>query len=187
MAQPVPAIATYADLQALPPHVVGEIVDGRLYVSPRPGLGHANVASALGEELGPPFRRGRGGPGGWVILDEPELHLARDVVVPDLAGWRRARMPEVPVEDAFTTLAPDWACEVLSRSTAGFDRGHKLAVYAREQVAHVWLIDPAAATLEVLRLDGPTYRVVLVATGDAAVAAEPFDAVALSLATLWAR
>ncbi len=111
----------------------------------------------------------------------------RDVVVPDLAGWRRARMPELPVDDAFATLAPDWACEVPSRSTAAFDRGRKLAVYAREQVAHVWRIDPAARTLEVLRLDGPTYRVALVATGDEAVAAEPFEAIALPLAALWAR
>lgn len=187
MAQPVHPRATYADLVALPPHVVGEIVDGELHVSPRPSVGHANVSSTLGEELGPPFRRGRGGPGGWVILDEPELHVGADVVVPDLAGWRRARMPEVPLEDAYLTLAPDWLCEVLSRSTAAFDRGHKLGVYAREAVAHVWLIDPGARTLEVLRLDGDSYRLVLVATGDDPIRAEPFDAIELPLGALWAR
>src|SRR6476646_4505786 len=107
---------TYADIEALPPNQVGEIVRGVLYANPRPASPHAAAASAVGEELGPPFKRGRGGPGGWVILDEPELHLGEDVLVPDLAGWRRERMPELP-RAAFFTLAPDWACEVLSPST----------------------------------------------------------------------
>lgn len=128
--------ATRADLDALPPNVVGEIVSGVLHASPRPGSPHAVAASAIGEELGPPFKRGRGGPGGWVILDEPELHFADDVLVPDLAGWRRERMPEVPIVSAFE-LAPDWVCEVLSKSTAVLDRSEKLPVYARERVAHV--------------------------------------------------
>jgi hypothetical protein len=97
--------ATYDDLLALPDHVVGEIVDGELYVSPRPAPRHAVASSVLGGELGPPFQRGRGGPGGWWILDEPEIHFGPDVVVPDLAGWRRTRMPMVP-DAAFFTLAP---------------------------------------------------------------------------------
>jgi Uma2 family endonuclease len=186
MVRPVTRPATYDDILALPEHVVGEIVDGELHVSPRPAFRHAAASSALGEELGPPFKRGRGGPGGWIILDEPEVHLGTAVLVPDLAGWRRERMPELP-DALFATLAPDWACEVLSPSTARFDRGRKLPRYAKEQVAHVWLVDPLATTLEVLRLDGETYRIVLTATGEDRVRAEPFDAIELDLAVLWAR
>ncbi len=178
--------ATYADLEALPANRVGEILHGVLYAHPRPAARHAIAASALGEELGPPFKRGRGGPGGWVILDEPELHLDRDVVVPDLAGWRRERMPEVPDVTAFV-LAPDWVCEALSPSTAAIDRGEKVPIYARERVAHVWLIDPLARTLEVLRLDGTSYRIVTTFHDDAKVRAEPFDAIELGLEVLWAR
>ncbi|MDB4946869.1 MAG: hypothetical protein JWP97_6403 [Labilithrix sp.] len=181
-----PNPATYAELEALPANVVGEILHGVLHVNPRPAIRHARAASALGEELGPPFNRGRGGPGGWVILDEPELHLATDVLVPDLAGWRRERMPELP-DAAFFDVSPDWACEVLSPSTSAADRGIKLPIYAREGVSHVWLVDPAAKTLEVLRLDGSTYRLVATAFEGARVRAEPFDAIEVDLAALWAR
>lgn len=186
VAKLAPKPATYADLAALPPNVVGEILHGALYASPRPASPHAAAASALGEELGPPFKRGRGGPGGWVILDEPELHLREDVLVPDLAGWRRSRMPEMPETAAFT-LAPDWVCEVQSRSTAAIDRGEKVPIYVRERVGHVWLVDPAVKTLEVLRLDGETYRLVATWHDDAKVRVEPFDAIELDLAVLWAR
>lgn len=181
-----PSPATYADLEALPSNVVGEIVGGVLYASPRPASPHAVATSALGEELGPPFKRGRGGPGGWVILDEPELHFAADVLVPDLAGWRRERMPEIPVVAAFE-LAPDCACEVLSKSTAVLDRSEKLPVYAREGVKHVWLVDPILKTLEILRLDGATYRLIATHHDETKVRAEPFDAIELDLSVLWAR
>jgi Uma2 family endonuclease len=177
-------LATYDDLASLPANVVGQIVFGTLHAHPRPAVPHALAASAIGEELGPPFKRGRGGPGGWLILHEPELHLADDVLVPDLAGWRRARLPEAP-RTAFFTLAPDWVCEVLSPSTSGLDRGDKLKVYARESVSDVWLVDPAAQTLEVLQLDGETYRIRDVFAGDAKVRAIPFDAIELDLAILW--
>lgn len=178
--------ATYADLERLPPHTVGELVDGVLHAHPRPASRHARAASTLGEELGPPFNRGRGGPGGWIILDEPELHLASDVLVPDLAGWRRERMPEMPDVAAFE-LPPDWACEVLSESTSAFDRGDKLPIFAREKVGHVWFVDPIVKTLEVLRLDGETYRILATHRDDAKVRAEPFGAIELELAALWAR
>lgn len=181
------APATYADILALPRHVVGEIFFGVLHVNPRPAPAHALAASALGEELGPPFKRGKGGPGGWVLLFEPELHLHDDIVVPDLGGWRRERMPEVPIDKAYFELAPDWVCEVLSPSTAATDRDDKLRIYSRERVSHVWLVDPILKTLEVLRLDGVTYRIVAVHRDDARVRAEPFDAIELELATLWAR
>lgn len=125
--------ATYEDLQGLAEHLVGEILDGDLVTSPRPSSAHARAASSLGGEIYGPFDRGKGGPGGWIILDEPELHLAGDVMVPDLAGWRRERLPELPNVAAFE-LAPDWVCEVLSPSTAPFDRRRKLPIYARERV-----------------------------------------------------
>jgi Uma2 family endonuclease len=179
--------ATYEDLLALPSHVVGELVAGVLHVSPRPTPRHTLASSALGEELGPPFKRGRGGPGGWMIVDEPELHLDADVVVPDIAGWRRERMPEMPVELAHLKLAPDWIAEVQSPSTAAFDRGRKLPLYARQRVGHVWMIDPVAQTLEVLRLDGDSYRIVLVASAADRVRAEPFEAIELDLSILWMR
>lgn len=182
-----PREATYDDVLALPEHVIGEIVDGELVISPRPGPVHALAAAAIGEELGPPFKRGRGGPGGWVILDEPELHLGKDVLVPELAGWRRERMPEVPIDQPYFTLAADWVCEVLSPSTARLDRTRKLAAYAREQVGHVWFVDGPAQTLEVLSLDGDTYRIVLTAAAAERVRAEPFDAIELDLAILWQR
>lgn len=178
--------ATYADLERLPPNTVGELVEGVLHAHPRPASRHARAASTLGEELGPPFNRGRGGPGGWIILDEPELHLASDVLVPDLAGWRRERMPEMPDVAAFE-LSPDWACEVLSESTSAFDRGDKLPIFAREKVGHVWFVDPIVKTLEVLRLDGETYRIIATHRDDAKVRAEPFGAIELELAALWAR
>ena len=178
--------ATNADLDDLPPHLVGEILGGVLHASPRPAFPHARAASTLGVDLGGPFDRGRGGPGGWVILAEPELHFGDDVLVPDLAGWRRERMPEVPT-GAFTTLAPDWVCEVLSRSTTAIDRSEKVPVYAREHVTHVWLVDPLAQTLEILRLEGDGYRILATRHGDAVVRGEPFDAIELQLAAMWAR
>jgi Uma2 family endonuclease len=176
--------ATYADLEALPENMVGELIDGELYVSPRPAAPHTMAASRLGGELMGPFDRGRGGPGGWIILDEPELHFGDDVLVPDLAGWRQERMPEPPRTAAFT-LAPDWACEVISPSTGALDRAVKLPVYAREGVKHIWLVDPELRTLEVFLLDKARYTLLVTHTGKARVRAEPFEALELELAYLW--
>ncbi len=181
-----PKLGTYADLQALPSNVVGELILGSIYVSPRPGAIHANATFGISEELGAPFRRGKGGPGGWIILFEPELHLSEDVVVPDLAGWRRERLPELP-QAAHLSVAPNWVCEVLSPSTQAIDRGDKAKIYARAQVTHLWLVDPIVKTLEILRLDGPTYRVIEVFTGDSCVRAEPFDAIEFDMSALWMR
>jgi Uma2 family endonuclease len=176
--------ATYADLEALPEHVVGEIVDGELHVSPRPAPKHATAESRLQGELSGPFDRGRGGPGGWRILIEPELHLGADVLVPDLAGWRRERLPSVP-EEAFFSLRPDWICEVLSPSTARFDRRDKLPVYVRAGVPFAWLIDPLARTLEVLKLESERWTLVRTYGNDDRPRAEPFDAIELDLPALW--
>lgn len=179
-------LATYDDVLRAPAHMVAELIHGRLSLLPRPAFPHARAASTLGEELGPPFNRGRGGPGGWIILDEPELHLGPHVLVPDLAGWRRERMPEMP-EGVFTELAPDWLCEVLSPSTARLDRADKLPVYAEHGVAHVWLVDPAVKTLECLALDGRTYRLLKTYSNDDRVRADPFATFELELALLWQR
>jgi Uma2 family endonuclease len=184
MAEPAVRRATYEDLVSVPSHLVAELIQGQLITSPRPAPPHARVASSLGGELHGPFDRGRGGPGGWVIFDEPELHLSGDVLVPDLAGWHRERMPAMPQTSAFE-LAPDWVCEVLSPSTAAVDRTIKLPIYAREGVGHVWLIDPLAQTLEVLRLDAGSYRIVGAWNGNTVVHAEPFEVLGLALGELW--
>jgi Uma2 family endonuclease len=176
--------ATYDDLLKVPDHLVAEIVDGDLYASPRPAPRHADASSGLGGALRGPFDRGRGGPGGWRILDEPELHLGRDILVPDLAGWRRERLPDLP-EQAYFSIAPDWICEVVSPSTAALDRVKKLAVYARERVSHAWLVDPMARTLEVLRLEDGRWTIVSTCSGADVVRAEPFDALELDLTLLW--
>ncbi len=176
--------ATYQDVLDAPEHLVAEVLAGDLYTQPRPAGPHARAASVLGMDIGGPFDRGRGGPGGWIILDEPELHLADDVLVNDLAGWRRDRMPEV-LDVPYFELAPDWACEVLSKRTALRDRTLKLPIYAREGVAHVWLVNPAEKSVEVFRLDGDGYRLATVAGADQRARLEPFDAVELELSALW--
>jgi Uma2 family endonuclease len=186
MADPARRRATHEDLVRVPSNLVAEIVDGVLLTQPRPASLHAVAASVLGGELSGPFHRGRGGPGGWVILDEPELHLDEDVLVPDLAGWRRERMPEVPDAPAFE-LPPDWVCEVLSPSTETLDRAQKVPLYAGAGVSHVWLLNPRARTLEVLALDGAVYRIVNVFAENAAVRTVPFDAIEIELGALWAR
>jgi len=182
--------AVEAAFQAVPSTMVAEILDGELHTMPRPGRRHTNTSSLLGGELHGPFRRGTGGPGGWIILDEPEIHLGPkpDKVVPDLAGWRNERMPAEMVNDdnvPHYEVAPDWVCEILSPSTEAVDRGKKMRIYRREGVGHVWLINPLAKTLEVYRLE--TGRWILLDTfeEDAVVRAEPFDAVELSLSVLW--
>lgn len=177
--------ATYDDLKKLPENLIGELIDGELIASPRPAPAHANASSVITMELGP-FHRGPGGPGpgGWWILFEPELHFHGDVLVPDIAGWRRERMPQLPKSAAFE-LAPDWICEVVSPTTGRIDRVRKKAIYAREQVGHVWLVDPIARTLEVYRLDGGHWIEVAAHGGSVVARAEPFDAVALDLARWW--
>jgi Uma2 family endonuclease len=187
MAEPAKREATYDDVLAAPPHKVAEIIAGELILSPRPAGPHAVAATALGEELGPPFKRGRGGPGGWIILYEPEVHLARNVLVPDLGGWRRETMSAV-ANAPFFTVRPDWVCEVLSPSTERFDRGDKIALYAEAGVSNAWLVNPLQRTLEVLRLSAATphsWTVLGVFRDDARVRGEPFEAFELELAVLW--
>ena len=187
MADPKPKRAGYQDVLESPEHLVAEVVEGDLYLSPRPGLAHAEAASALLGDLRNPFGRGKGGPGGWVLLFEPELHLGigPDIVVPDIAGWRRQRMPILPNEP-FLTLAPDWVCEVVSPKTGRLDRIKKLPLYVREGVSHAWLVDPLQRMLEVFPNESGRWALLSTHAEDEKVRAEPFDAVELELGALWA-
>lgn len=178
--------ATYEDVVQVPDHMVAELIDGELFASPRPAARHARAGVVIVRTL-EPFDREPGGldaPGGWWILPEPELHLRDDVLVPDLAGWRRERMPRIPDVAAFT-LAPDWVCEVTSPGTGRLDRCPKMGVYAREGVCHLWLVDPLARTLETYRLESARWVVLENAGGEDVVRAEPFDALELQLERWW--
>jgi Uma2 family endonuclease len=175
--------SVYEARERLPEHVVSEIIGGELYVSPRPTLSHSEAAYRLGVLLGP-YALGREGLGGWRIFTEPELHLGADILIPDLGGWRRERMPRRP-RVVGVTLAPDWICEILSPSTEKLDRGQKMAVYAREGVKHLWLVSPRTQSLEVYRLEDGSWAKLGMHTGDAVVHAEPFEALPLELALLW--
>ena len=168
MSVPAPTpkrVATYEDLLAVPDHLVAEILDGELVVSPRPALPHANASSFIGADLLGGFGHGPGGgagsSGGWWILDEPELHFGQHVLV------------------------PDWCCEVLSPSTARHDRLQKMRIYAREGVRHLWLVDPLARTLEVFRLEGERWLLLATHADDERVRAEPFEALELEIARWW--
>ena len=185
MSQAAPRRATYDDLVALPENVTGELIDGVLYQQPRPRPTHAVSASRLQIEVGGPFDRGKGGPGGWWIIVEPECHLSGDTVVPDLAGWRREHLTELP-DTAWFALAPDWVCEVLSPSTARKDRIVKQAVYAREGVSQLWFIDPDARTLEAFSLAGGNWTLVAALSDADEVAVPPFAEAPFALDALWA-
>jgi Uma2 family endonuclease len=176
--------ATYADLEAVPPHLVAEIIDGELITHPRPMPRHGFATNALSYEITGPFQKGIGGPGGWVFSDEPELHLHGHVIVPDMAGWRRERMPFVP-PTAYLDIAPDWVCEVLSASTEAHDRTSKRRIYADEGVGYLWLVDPRFQLLEAFVLTEGQWLLAGTWRSDDLVRAPPFDAIAFSLADLW--
>jgi Uma2 family endonuclease len=184
MAEPAERQATYDDLCAVPAHLVAEIIGGRLLTHPRPAPRHLRASSSLGGELDGPFDKGRGGPGGWWILDEPELHLGPHVLVPDLAGWQRDRMPRLP-ETAWFELPPDWLCEVLSVGTAKEDRAEKLPIYADHRVGHCWLIDPILRTLEAYENCNGKWLLVTTLRDSQPVSLPPFDAISFDLSVLW--
>lgn len=182
---------TYKDLMEAPDHMIAEILDGALHLSPRPTAAHALALSHVTMDVGQPFGRGRGGPGGWWILAEPELwlgpptRLRETVAVPDVAGWLRTRLPELP-DAVGIALRPDWICEVLSPSSVRRDRVVKRAVYAEAGVPWLWWLDPAARTLEILELRQGEYTVIDGFSGEQTIRARPFDAVPLPLQEWWA-
>ena len=178
--------ATVKDLEDVPEGWNGHLVAGELWAMPRPAFGHLRAQTELNLELGGPFGRGRGGPGGWRLLHEPELHLAGDILVPDLAGWRRERLPEDPSPDTrFFTLPPDWVCEVLSPSTGRLDRVLKREVYRREGVGWLWYLDPLERTLEALALEAGQHRLLGTWGAGQRPRVPPFEALELDLDALW--
>lgn len=176
----------YEQLCALPEGVRGEIINGQLRTQPRPSGPHALATSRLGGDIEGPYGRGRGGPGGWWIIDEPEIHFVRDleVEVPDIAGWRRERMPRLPDGHRFEVV-PDWICEVLSPSTKSTDREEKMPIYARFGVQHAWLVDPKTRTLEAYRLSAGAWFPLGVFRDDDEVSVAPFEATVVRLLDLW--
>ena len=176
--------ATYADVEAAPDNLVAEIIDGELKTHPRPSLRHGATAASLTDELLGPFQKGRGGPGGWVFFVEPEIRFGGDLLVPDIAGWRRERVDAYP-ETNYFTITPDWVCEVLSGSTETRDRTVKMRIYANAGVPHFWIVDPRQQLLEVFELAEGLWRKIGGWGSDELVSARPFDAISISLSDLW--
>jgi Uma2 family endonuclease len=175
---------SYEDLYAIPDNMIGQIIDGELLAMPRPSFRHSNAASVMTYEIGGPFQRGRGGPGGWIILYEPEICLGKNILVPDLAGWKKERLPKPP-EENYTTVPPDWICEVLSPGTVRIDRIKKMPIYARFGVSYVWMVDPIAKTLEVFKLKSDNWILLSVHSENDHVRAEPFQETEIALENLW--
>ncbi|MBI3204987.1 MAG: Uma2 family endonuclease [Myxococcales bacterium] len=176
---------TLADLDALPPNVKGEIIEGVLYTMTRPRGPHQSTSLVIGADLVGPFQRGRGGPAGWWILPEPGIELPETPeIAPDLAGWRRERLPALP-EDAAITLVPDWVCEILSPSTRRHDLLVKKPYYARVGVAHHWLVDLPARTVTAYRLESGHWVELGVWGDETAARIEPFQEVPLDVASWW--
>lgn len=178
--------SVYEEFVEVPLHLVAEIVRGALITWSRPAARHARAATRLSSALSPFDLGGTGTTGSWITLVQPQLCLGPDILVPDLAGWRRSRMPELPDVAAFE-LAPDWICEVVSPSTAALDRADKLPIYGRAGVGHAWLVEPLAQTLEVFKQEGGRWLLFGTYKDNARVRAEPFDAIDLDLGALWAR
>lgn len=185
MDDPVKKEATYPDLFDIPENRIGEIINGELHTMPRPSPRHAMAVSSLGGEIVNPYAKGRGGPGGWIILFEPELLIGKDILVPDLAGWKNERLPNLP-ETNWIEIPPDWICEVLSPSTVQVDKTKKMPVYAKHQVGYAWLIDPIAKTLDVFkRLVSGGWELMGSFADDDRVVAEPFLEIEIDLGGLW--
>jgi Uma2 family endonuclease len=184
--RPQPRPALYELLEALPEGLTGEILSGQLHTQPRPTWPHAYVSGRLNRTIGRRFDDGDDGPGGWWIIAEPEIHFVLDeeVVVPDLAGWRRERMP-IPPEGHRVLVVPDWVCEILSPSTASRDRDIKMPLYAHYGVSYAWLVDPKARSLEAFRLEAGAWQEVGRFAGDDRAAVPPFEAITLDLGGWW--
>jgi len=180
--QSLPKATLYEELIALPESLTGEILKGQLYAHPRPTGPHILAASNINAEIHGPYQRGRGGPGGWWILLEPEVHLVldREVAVPDVAGWRKERLPAIPDSHKFDVV-PDWICEVLSPSTASIDREIKMPLYSQYGVRYLWLVDPKQKTLEAYKLAGDVWHNLGVFSDADKISVEPFEAIEVTL------
>lgn len=176
----------YQQIMAMPENMVGEIINGRLVTMTRPAGPHCQAGSVLGANILFPYQNGRGGPGGWWIVDEPEIHFIRnvEVVVPDIAGWKRERMSRLPRTHRFE-IVPNWVCEILSPSTAKIDRAEKMPLYARYGVSHLWLVDPLIKTLEVYELQNGRWSNLNTFKDDDVVSALPFQEIVIQLVDLW--
>jgi Uma2 family endonuclease len=184
MADTIRKPATYQDILDLPQGVVGELIKGALYAQPRPRIPHVRAALKLANKLANSYDPDEADLGGWIFLGEPELHFSEDILVPDIAGWKRERFPKV-VNDAFLTVPPDWVCEILSPSTTRLDRAVKSEIYAAQGVTWMWLVDPTAKTLEAYRnQSGQWLQLAVLKEGDE-VKVEPFDAAPFKLDALW--
>lgn len=177
--------AGYQEILDAPQDMLAELVDGELHLQPRPGARHVRASSRLGALLTPPFELARGGPGGWVILDEPELHLGEDVLVPDLAAWRSATAGALDWELAYFEVVPQWVCEVLSPSTAGRDRILKLDLYHANRVEWAWLVEPIDRTIEVYAWSESGWVRTQTAMGGEPIALQPFSEVRLEVDLIW--
>ncbi len=177
--------ATYEDLYSVPENMTGEIIDGELIATPRPSRKHALAASVLGSEIIPSYYLGRsGGPGGWIIIVEPEIGLGEHTMVPDLAGWKRERFP-IEEDHNWISVAPDWVCEILSPNTLRTDKIKKMPIYARHGVGHIWLIDPVAMTMDAFRLESGRWSLLASFSENDKVRIEPFHEIEINLGDLW--
>ena len=176
----------YAAIEALPQDLTGELIHGQVHTQPRPSGPHALASSRLGMRIGAGYDLGSGGPGGWWIIDEPEIHFDRDseVLVPDLAGWRRERMPALPLDQRFEVV-PDWICEILSPATASKDREVKMPIYAQYGVVYAWIIDPTKRVIEVYVQSAQDWTLQAAYTAEQTLRAVPFEAAAFQVAALW--
>lgn len=184
MGEPAKKRATYDDLYTIPDNMVGEIVDGELHAMPRPSPKHAKAASDLSGIVISSYRFGRGGPGGWIILYEPEIQLGEHTLVPDIAGWKKERFP-LHVETNWIEVVPDWLCEVLSPGTMRLDKTKKMPIYAEYGVRHIWLVNPMEKTLDVFKLVSGGWMVSNSFVEDDRVIAEPFQEIEIDLAEIW--
>ena len=184
MNEPARKRASYEDLYAIPENMVGEIIDGELIATPRPSRKHGYTASIVGSEIGPPYNMGRGGPGGWIIIGEPEIALGDNILVPDLAGWKKERFPATE-DHNWISVCPDWICEIVSPGSIRIDRVIKMGLYSQHRVPHFWVIDPTNKTLEVLGNEAGRWVILGTYAEDDKVRAEPFPAIEIDLRSLW--
>ncbi len=184
MSEPAKKKATYEDLYSIPENMTGEIIDGELFVQPRPSRKHIHAASALDKRIGTPYQFGEGGPGGWIILVEPEIQLGDHTLVPDLAGWKRERFVWEENQNPIS-VTPDWICEILSPSTYQLDRMKKMVIYAEHGVGHFWLLDPIGKILDTYRLESNEWLALARYYENDKVRSEPFEQIELNLGDLW--